>query len=99
MYYPDDDGTQPLDHLPANAAHVLDSRANNVLFDGRRGHAVRAFTGERYSCVFFSVSNYEQIPAGVRVPLGRHFPDSARMSYLLTLLAPMTTCERRCKTS
>jgi hypothetical protein len=35
MYYPDDDGTKSLDLLPVSAAHVLDSRENFVLFDGR----------------------------------------------------------------
>ena len=39
-YWPNDDGQQAIDTLPANAAQILDTRSNFCLFDGRRCHAL-----------------------------------------------------------
>jgi len=85
-YWPDDDGTTSLKHLP-NRAEVLDTKAGFVLFDGLRAHAVQDFTGERYSMVFFSISQYARVPLDQRLAIP-DYPTEASMSYLSKLLAP-----------
>jgi hypothetical protein len=45
---------------------AMDPRSHLVLFDGRRGHSVTAFTGERYSVVFFCTKDSCLMSAEVR---------------------------------
>ena len=86
-YYPDDDGQKPLQTLPTNAAEILDTRTGFVLFDGTRGHSVSPFIGSRYSLVYFSISQYENVPLDQRGPFV-DYPTPATIRQLRGMLAP-----------
>jgi hypothetical protein len=53
-YYPNDDRATKLEDLPKSDRIVVDVNKNLILFDGRRGHEVNNFKGERYSLVYFT---------------------------------------------
>ena len=69
------------------AAQVLDTHAGFVLFDGNRGHSVCDFIGTRYSLVYFSISQYEQVPLDQR-GAPPDYPEEGSMRLLKKLLAP-----------
>ena len=59
-YWPDDDRTVSESRLRiTEKPQVLDAKANTVMFDGCRAHAVSPFEGRRYSLVFFTSGSWE----------------------------------------
>ena len=90
-YWPDDDGSTPLEHLQEEDCSIVDSSESLVLFCGNRAHAVETFVGERYSAVFFNLNGFDDTPPNVREFFGDldiPFPDVASARYFASLLAP-----------
>jgi len=73
--------------LPVNAAEILDTRTEFVLFDGNRAHSVCDFIGTRFSLVFFSISQFDSVPLAQRGPL-LDYPTGAAIRQLNNVLAP-----------
>jgi len=65
-YFPDDDATLPVEFLPMERMETIDIRRAFRVFDGRRGHCVQEFIGERFSVVFFSCRSYRAADADLR---------------------------------
>eukprot|EP00421_Protoceratium_reticulatum_P043604 CAMPEP_0168444948 /NCGR_PEP_ID=MMETSP0228-20121227/45311_1 /TAXON_ID=133427 /ORGANISM="Protoceratium reticulatum, Strain CCCM 535 (=CCMP 1889)" /LENGTH=408 /DNA_ID=CAMNT_0008459405 /DNA_START=62 /DNA_END=1285 /DNA_ORIENTATION=- len=89
VYWPDDNKSGPLDALRDEDKAALDISSGLVLFDGNRAHEVEAFTGERFSLVFFSIGNYwKASPAVQELLLERGFalPEEASMAAAKSLL-------------
>ena len=86
-YFPDDDRHRSLEELPVGVADILDTRSGFVLFDGRRGHSVTDFIGERYSIVFFSIHQYSRVPLDQRHLLP-DYPDEAKLNAIMRTLSP-----------
>merc|ERR1712226_1266200 len=64
---------------------VHDVGKETVIFDGNRAHEVEAFTGDRYSVVFFSTSGFQKVPvADVKYlqSLGVPYPTIKEMAVL-----------------
>lgn len=65
-YWEDDDRTVPrnnVDKLLEAPSKLVDTSKGPKLFDGRRAHAVEAFSGTRFSMVFFTGgARYKQAP-------------------------------------
>ena len=60
QYYEDDNGTYDLDQLqddPLIIRTVHNISQKMLLCDGKRGHAVLPFAGERFSVVFYAIAN------------------------------------------
>ena len=90
-YWEHDDGHLPLEELNQFSATVLETGKALCLFDGRRGHEVQPFTGERFSLVFFCTSAFararEDAVAFVS-GLGAHMPTSASLERAPRLAPP-----------
>ena len=69
LYWPNDDGQADVRLLPDSGAQVFDAKREMFLFDGCRCHAVSAFTGERYSLVFFTASEHLNVAKDARASL------------------------------
>ena len=76
-----------IDDLPPSGAIKLDTKNQFCLFDGKRCHAVDDFVGERYSLVFFTVTNHADVPVCCRANLP-DFPSRASLSLYQRMLAP-----------
>ena len=87
FFFADDMGDCPVDALLNHAPKILDSRLGWILFDGRRGHMVPDFIGERYSLVFFTISQYSQVPLNQRWALP-FYPDQDSIQWWTSRLAP-----------
>ena len=91
VYYPDDDGSMPLEELRLYPTVTLDTQTATCLFDGNRAHSVTSFVGERYSLVFFTQSQYQKAASAdldfLRVN-GLGVPTEADLRYFSALLAP-----------
>jgi len=88
LYWPDDDGTLPVESLRATDAITLDTTAV-ALFDGSRCHEVLAFQGERYSLVYFTPSGYTKAStADWGMLVASAWPAEASQLYFAALLAP-----------
>ena len=74
---------------------TLDARSKIVLFDGRRGHEVAPFEGERFSLVFFTCGQHTEMQAEDRQLLeknGFKVPDQEQLERLFTFTPyPSTT--------
>jgi len=91
LYWKDDDAELPVDKLVLNDAISLDSHSSLVLFDGLRAHAVARFTGERYSLVFFCISQYARAPpmaVETLVGCGAEWPTVQTVAHYAKLLGP-----------
>ena len=90
-YWEHDDGHLPLEELNQFSATVLQTGNALCLFDGRRGHEVEPFKGERYSFVFFCTRAFararEDAVAFVS-GLGAHMPTSASLERAPCLAPP-----------
>merc|ERR1719456_863671 len=77
-YYPDDDRSQNLDVLAstvADQALKLDIAKGLLLFDGKRGHWVDDFKGERYTLVYFTCPRFDRAtPETMKVLKGAGIP-------------------------
>ncbi len=73
--------------MPDTAAQVLDTHTQFVLFDGDRGHSVCDYIGTRYSLVYFSIAQYEQVPLDQRGALP-NYPSKEAIRQLSNMLAP-----------
>ena len=80
-YWDNDDGLQAIAALPAQAAQILDTRSGFCLFDGKRCHAVSDFVGERFSLVFFSISQYAKVPQEQRALLPDYTQEAALQTF------------------
>ena len=91
-YWGEDDASLCLEELVQFPATVLDTGKALCLFDGRRAHAVEAFSGERYSLVFFCTSAFSRAREDVLAfvsSLGAHLPSTgASLQRALHHLAP-----------
>jgi len=88
LYWPDDDGTEPLESLRDAEAITLDT-TKMALFDGRRCHAVTAFEGERYSLVFVTTQGYAKASTADRgVLVTSAWPTEASQLHFAAMLAP-----------
>jgi len=90
-YFPNDDRSAHLEALPSSDDVALDLTENLVLFDGRRGHYVAPFKGERYSLVYFTCPRCEKALPEVKHQLeerGISFPTQKRTEVNLSVLAP-----------
>lgn len=88
-YWQDDDRKRPLDRLPADKMATIDVR-ETALFDGRCAHEVEAFSGERFSVVFFTVKGWEKTPKDLREALRNNdvfFPTVEDMSYVTSQIS------------
>lgn len=90
--YPNDDRTINLEDegLPKSDATTVDVSKNLLLFDGRRAHFVHAFSGERFSLVFFTCPRYKRVTTKSKNVLkncGFKFPDTKTAKLTLSLLA------------
>jgi hypothetical protein len=61
-YFPDDNGAEAVEDLPAEKSLKLDPEKGIVFFDGNRAHGVDKFTGSRYSLVYFSCRRFWKMP-------------------------------------
>jgi len=61
-YFPDDNGAEEVEALPAERSLKLDPQNGIVFFDGNRAHGVDKFKGSRYSLVFFSCRRFWKMP-------------------------------------
>merc|ERR1712137_343998 len=59
-YYPNDDRKRPVEQLPLSDRTTIDVGKNLLLFDGRRGHEVTPFEGERFSLVWFTAPRVQK---------------------------------------
>jgi hypothetical protein len=91
-YFPEDDRSCGLDVLEAE--HADKSVSNDIskglfLFDGKRGHWVNDFEGERYTLVFFTCPRYDRISDEGKAHVdagGFPFPTEESMDKLLNVL-------------
>ena len=91
LYWPNDDGQADVRLLPGSGAQVFDAKREMLLFDGCRCHAVSAFTGERYSLVFFTACEHHKVTNDARAflsNLGAIWPTDDTVRYFQSLLAP-----------
>ena len=91
MYYPEDDGDAPLEHLRLYPATTIDTQTAVCLFDGNRAHSVTSFVGERYSLVFFTQSQYHKAAPADLAFLREHglvVPTEADLRHFSSLLSP-----------
>lgn len=65
-YYSDDNRLLPLEDLPVDRRVTVDLSSSLVIFDGKRGHSVKPFEGERYSLVYFTCSRYPKADAELK---------------------------------
>merc|ERR1719375_204968 len=90
-YFAEDDRSAKLEVLGAmkNTSVKLDVQKGVVLFDGKRGHAVDDFRGERYSLVFFTCPRFEKMSKecrGYMSASGFPIPTQGSMAKVLNLL-------------
>lgn len=90
-YFPEDDRSLKLTDLEAMAdkSEKIDVAKGLLLFDGKRGHFVDDFDGERYSLVFFTCPRFEKITEETRQVLdtaGFPIPTQATMAKVMNLL-------------
>jgi len=95
-YWPHDDkskGSVEKMCLPGKSIPISLSK-DLLMFDGNKGHSVDGFTGERFSLVYFSISQFHKANTKVREALdqcGIDCPTRASMSKLKTLLDASAT--------
>jgi len=65
-YWPNSPRSRDLSILDEKDSLVLDARHGVVLFDGNNPHSVEPYTGERFSLVFFTTSQYKKASAAVQ---------------------------------
>ena len=63
-YWPLDNGKQPFHTLKQEQAVAVQAKHKVLLLDGRRGHEVNDFEGERYSLVLFTTGDYSSMRDG-----------------------------------
>uniref|UniRef100_A0A7S4RRD2 Uncharacterized protein n=1 Tax=Alexandrium monilatum TaxID=311494 RepID=A0A7S4RRD2_9DINO len=91
-YFAEDDRSIKLEVLEETMSErsvKLDVAHGLALFDGKRGHWVDEFEGERYSLVFFTCPRYDRMTDDTRQIMdaaGFPVPDEAKMAKLLTVL-------------
>jgi len=72
-YWPNDDRSfTDLEMLPKSDAVKVDLSKNIAMFDGRRGHAVDPFNGERYTLVYFTAPRNDRAPANKKSAMSQH---------------------------
>mmetsp|Transcript_25583 Transcript_25583/g.59418 ORF Transcript_25583/g.59418 Transcript_25583/m.59418 type:complete len:282 (+) Transcript_25583:125-970(+) len=84
--WPEDDKSSGLSALPAKAKQTIDIRKNLVLFNGNTAHEVNAFTGQRFSVVYFCCGCHASTPQHVVDQLrhlGFHPPATNENPYRL----------------
>lgn len=69
VYWPEDDQSAEVERLPDAAGRLLDVRAATAAIDGGRAHEVRAFEGERFSLVFYTIEKHQKMPQEAREQL------------------------------
>merc|ERR1719367_156384 len=88
-YFPEDDKSMKLEtmeELKGEKSVVLEARNGLTLFDGKRGHWVSPFEGERYSLVFFTCPRFHKITDETRQYMeaaGFPLPDEESLKKLL----------------
>jgi hypothetical protein len=90
-YFPDDNRSTAVEELDVADAKALDVGKNLVLFDGKRGHQVENFKGERYSLVYFTCPRSQKANAATQSGLrkcGFNLPTVKAQTKALSLLAP-----------
>jgi len=93
-YFPDDDRSQKLEELEttAGAKSVKINVSNGLaMFDGKRGHWVDDFEGERYTLVFFTCPRFEKMSDDTRVLLESAcfpLPSEEKVKEMKTVLRP-----------
>ena len=90
-YWPEDDGTLQLEEVSQFPSCTVDTQAAVVLFDGNRAHMVNAFSGQRYSIVFFAQSQYHKAPEAELVFLEDNalgVPTEQDLRFFVSLLSP-----------
>ena len=88
-YWPDDAGSTPVDDLASQQCVHVQLPGHVTLFDGNRAHEVEAFTGERFSVVWFTTQNAWTVPTEVTqqlAVLGFDVPPLAGVRALAALL-------------
>jgi len=90
-YWPDDDKSKPLEELPEDGKVSLDLHSKIAIFDGRRGHSVDDFKGDRFSLVWFSCPRSWKAEDDLKVLLkscGVTFPTPELKEKSLEFLTP-----------
>ena len=90
-YWENDNGECAVSDLKDSAGQAYDVKREMVLFDGCRCHMVTPFTGERYSLVYFTVSDYEKIKPSTKTSLadsGVTFTSESALAYYASYLSP-----------
>merc|ERR1719442_32210 len=54
-------GRTQVDALDAKESITMDLSKNFVMFNGNNAHGVRPFSGDRFSLVFFTTSNFQKV--------------------------------------
>jgi len=90
-YFPNDDKQTHLDDLDLKESVSIDLKNNLTLFDGRRGHWVSPFEGNRYSLVWFTCARCVKAEDAVKCQLKEremNFPNEKQIHSVLGKLAP-----------
>jgi len=91
-YFPDDDRSLAVEELSPSDSVTLNLGKEWACFDGRRGHEVTPFQGERYSLVYFMCPRSERANAKTQTGLrkcGFSLPTaSSKKKFLAVLGAP-----------
>ncbi|CAK0858732.1 unnamed protein product [Prorocentrum cordatum] len=90
-YFPEDDRSLKIEDLDSmtDQSSKIDVKKGLLLFDGKRGHFVDDFEGERYSLVFFTCPRFEKASDESRQFLqkaGFPLPTAATMESVMGLL-------------
>lgn len=90
-YWPNDDKSlTEVESLPKSDAVKADLQENIAMFDGRRGHCVDPFKGERYTLVYFTAPRNDRAPAHKKSAMvkdcGFNFPTAHVTTQALKVL-------------
>jgi hypothetical protein len=88
-YFPDDNGAEAVEDLPAEHSLKLDPQNGIVFFDGNRAHGVDKFHGTRYSLVYFTCRRFWKMPAqsqSLMKSLGFPYPNKEKICNLNAML-------------
>ena len=91
LYWPADDGMYTVEQQSDHAAMHIDTQRSMVLVDGHRCHSVAPFTGERYSLVYFTITEAEKagkMTLDFLIGAGAAFPTMDAKRYWAHLVSP-----------
>ena len=75
-----------LETLAGERYITLDTKAEPVVFDGNKGHAVEDFSGERFSVILFTCPKRKQTNRENFRKLGIHMPTDDALERLCTFI-------------